>query len=77
MMTERKKRTTIKEAHDVGFKDGRESMGNDFFEVIDLTIEDYERNMFENPRNTKFIEIEMDAIKDLKEKLIYKKHNKV
>ena len=77
MMKERNKRTTIKEAYENGFKAGEKYNNDNILEFLEVMLEDYQRNMFENPRNTKFIEIEMDAVRDVKEKLVYKNHNRV
>ena len=77
MMKERKKRTTIKEAYENGFKAGEKYNNDNILELLDVMLEDYQRCMFENPRNTKFTEIEMDAVRDAKEKIIYRKHNRV
>jgi hypothetical protein len=76
-MKERKKRTTIKEAFDNGYKMGEAAADKKFVDLIDMVLEDYEQEMFDHPRNTKFTEIEMDAIKDLRERLIYKQVHRV
>jgi hypothetical protein len=70
-MKERKKRTTIKEAFDEGYNVGKKEVENIVFELIESTLEDFDKVIEMYPRNTKFVEIEIETIEEFREKLKY------
>ena len=72
-MTERKKRTTNKDAFDQGFIFGYIEYEKMVMDTISTMLEEYDNVMSQYPRNTKFVEIEVEAIKELREKLLYNK----
>jgi hypothetical protein len=76
-MKERKKRTTIKEAYEVGYIKGMEDLENKILQIIECVLDDYKNTMSQYPRNTKFVEIEVEAIEDLREKFLYNKNHKI
>jgi hypothetical protein len=67
----RKKRTTIKEAYDNGYKDCRNNLIGCTMDVIDKLIEEYNTDIQRYPRNTKFVELQLDSMTELRERLLY------
>lgn len=67
----RKKRTTIKEAFDNGTTNGRLLAKKEIIDMIDNMLKEYKNQIDRYPRNSKFIELQYDALEELKEKLIY------
>lgn len=74
-MTERKKRTTIKDAFEQGKEEGRREFENLVLDTMDEMLEKDKELMEQYPRNTKFVEIEVDTIKELREKVLYNKNH--
>jgi dihydroneopterin aldolase len=71
----RKKRTTIKEAYNIGYKQGFEDckkvLESSTTAVIEKMIEECNSDIEHYPRNTKFVELQLDAITELRQRLIY------
>lgn len=74
-MKERKKRTTIKDAFEQGRVEGQQDFEKLVFETMNDLLDEYYETMSQYPRNTKFVEIEVDAIKELREKILYNKNH--
>lgn len=74
-MKERKKRTTNKEAFEQGKEEGKQDFEKLVFETMNDLLDEYYETMSQYPRNTKFVEIEVDAIKELREKILYNKNH--
>jgi hypothetical protein len=71
----RKKRTTIKDAYNEGYTSGlrecREVLISFTMDLIDKMIEEYNTDIQRYPRNTRFVELQLDAITDFRERLKY------
>jgi hypothetical protein len=67
----RKKRTTIKEAYDNGYNDCLGKLILCTMDTIDKMIEEYNIDMQHYPRNTKFVELQLDSVTELRERLLY------
>jgi|PlaIllAssembly_1097288.scaffolds.fasta_scaffold115525_1 hypothetical protein len=71
----RKKRTTTQEAwnngYHLGFLECSQQMIDYVRETMEKLIELYKTDMEHYPRNTKFVELQLDAIEEFKRMLIY------
>lgn len=67
----RKKRTTIKEAYENGYNDCMNLLICFTMDVVDDMIEEYNMDMQHFPRNTKFVELQVDSIDELRRRLLY------
>jgi hypothetical protein len=69
----RKKRTTIKDAFENGYRAGYNVSKSDsilcVLEIIDKMIEEYNDDIQRYPRNTKFVELQLDSIAEFKRRL--------
>jgi hypothetical protein len=70
----RKKRTTIKEAFENGYRAGYNVCKSDsishVLEVVDKMIEEYNDDIQHYPRNTKFVELQLDSMIEFKRRLV-------
>jgi hypothetical protein len=67
----RKKRTTIKEAYENGYNDCKNLLICYTLDIVDNMIEEYNIDMQRFPRNTKFVELQVDSIDELRRRLLY------
>jgi tryptophanyl-tRNA synthetase len=62
---------TKKEAIAEAYANGRSDFKNEVFELMDEYLETMKEEMELFPRNSKFVELQVDAIEELKQKIIY------
>lgn len=70
-MKERKKRTTIKEAFEEGYIKGKKETESLTYDIIESMLDEFNKTIEKYPRNTKFVEIEIGAIEEFREKFKY------
>lgn len=60
---------TKKDAINQARMDGRKEMKNDILDILDSFIDEQRKCMDAYPKNTKFIELQIDILEEFKEKL--------
>jgi len=67
----RKKRTTIKVAFDEGYNTCKSQLITYTLDTMNKMIEEFNDDIQHYPRNTKFVELQLDALIELRERLKY------
>lgn len=65
----KKKRKSYKTGYEDGHKKGKAEVIKQVLEIVDVLIDEYQEDIIQYPRNSKFVEISLDAMIELKERL--------
>lgn len=61
--------TKRRRCYKTGFEDGFELCKKEIMDVIEQAVQDYNKDITLYPKNSKFLELELDAIVELRDKI--------